>query len=141
MNSTLAAVPWRIRVSGVGIGVHGVGLGPAKAQAHRADELGEQVELGREVPVEEAFGDPGPVADVADAGGVVAAVGEQLDGDVDQLLLAFATLFGELSAASSRFSVAAVTPSQFSRSLTAGSSPMPGRNHADERQVRHRVDE
>ena len=78
----------------VGRRIHRRRLGLAQAQAHRADELGEQLLLGREVPVEEALGDAGPPADVLDAGRRVAVGGEQLGGRVDELLLALAAVLG-----------------------------------------------
>ena len=78
----------------VGVGIHRLGLGLAQPQAHAAHELGEQLLLGREVPVEEALGHAGPPADVLDARGRVAVGGEQLGGGVDQLLLALAPVLG-----------------------------------------------
>jgi carboxylesterase len=78
----------------IGVGVHRRRLGLAQPESHAADELGEQLLLGREVPVEQALGDAGAAADVLDAGGRVPVGGEQLGGGIDQLLLALATVLG-----------------------------------------------
>ena len=78
------------------------GLGLAQPQPHRAHELGEQLLLGREVPVEEALGDAGAAADVLDARRRVAVGGEQLGGGVDELLLALAAVLGVPAVASAR---------------------------------------
>ena len=79
----------------VGVGVHRLGLRAAQPQPHAAHQLGEQGFLVLEVPVEEALGDAGGLADVDDAGVGVAALGEQDRGLVEQLLLALAALVGE----------------------------------------------
>ena len=78
----------------IGIGVHRRRLRLAQSCPHRPHQLGEQLLLGREVPVEEALGDAGPPADVLDARRRVAVGGEQLGGRVDQLLLALAPVLG-----------------------------------------------
>ncbi len=84
-------------VSGVGGGIEGGRLRPAEPLPHRSHQLGEQVVLGREVPVEQALGDARRVADVGDARRRVAALGEQLHRRLDELLLALLALFGVLA--------------------------------------------
>ena len=82
---------------GVGRLIHPGALGAAKTKSHRSYQFGEQGALGREVPVEEALGDAGRLTDVGDAGGRVAAVGEQLACGVEELLLALEPVLGVLA--------------------------------------------
>ena len=79
--------------------LHGVGLGAPEALAHGAHQLAEQVDLGGEVPVEQALGDPGLGADVADPRRRETALGEQTHRGLDELALSFAPLLGERSIA------------------------------------------
>ena len=82
---------------GVGLGVHRFGLRLPEAMAHRSDDLGEHVELGGEVPVEQALRHACLVADVADPCRPVPPLAEQRHRRVDELLLALAALFGQPS--------------------------------------------
>ena len=78
----------------VGVGVHRRRLRPAELLAHGPDQFGEQRLLRLEVPVEEALGDAGGLADVGDPGRAVAAAAEERFGRVEQLLLALQALVG-----------------------------------------------
>ena len=94
MNITLASVPWRMRVTGSASGLMAAACARRNCRRMRAHQLGEQALLGGEVPVHQALRDPGCGADVGDACVRVPLRREQRRSGLEQLGLAFETLFG-----------------------------------------------
>ena len=73
-------------------------LALAQIVVRRLEQLGEELVLRREVPVEDALADAERGDDVGDRGGVVAPLGEQPGRAGDQLLPALLTSGRELAA-------------------------------------------
>ena len=74
-----------MRRAGIVLAGDGVPLGQAHGAQGVGQDLGEQLVLGFEVPVEDPFADAEAVDDVGDRGGVVAVGGEGVGGEVHQV--------------------------------------------------------